>query len=103
MRFLYKQFIIDIGEKNIFKTISDTFMSISIAKKMTDVIPHIMFLSTNNAEIIVSLNEAKPDIFYPDNKFTVDISKYVPEDFDLAEIVFFVKNKPLPYFQGNCG
>ena len=51
-------------------------------------------MSTKQEEINFNPEEKLPDAFYPDNKFTIDISKHIPPNFDLSNIVFAVKNTP---------
>ena len=51
-------------------------------------------MSTKQEEITFYPEEKLPDAFYPDNKFTIDISKHIPPNFDLSKIVFVVKNIP---------
>ena len=48
-------------------------------------------LSSNDDKVVtVSPKDTAPDPFYPDNKFNIDLSDYLPPNFHITSVVFAV-------------
>jgi hypothetical protein len=76
-------------------------MSVNNVKKLSELITSISYISANETHIYTEPKDTMPIPFYPDNKFTIDVSHYIPDDFELENIEFVVKNIPGYYLKIN--
>ena len=61
--------------------------------KLSDLVSKIILISEDDTEISVTPEDTIPDVFYPDNKFSIDLSLYLPPAFHLASVVFVVHSR----------
>ena len=65
----------------------------STVTKLSDLVSRIILISEDDTEISVTPEDTIPDVFYPDNKFSLDLSLYLPPAFHLASVVFAVHSR----------